>query len=96
MLALGLLPMDFVLLSKYVVLSMELPQPHSNRGPFCLDTIEFFVLKTGFERVWFDLKRSACVAGSVMVNARNELGAAAPAGGLHHRAYSVSNDGGSR
>jgi sialidase-1 len=33
--------------------------------------------------------------GSVMVNARNELGAAAPPSGVHHRAYAISDDGGS-
>ena len=90
-----LLIISLYFLSKYV--SIELPQPHSNPGPFCSDTIELFVYKAGFERVWFALKRPARVdAGSVMVNARNELGAAAPAAGLHHRAYSISNDGGSR
>ena len=33
--------------------------------------------------------------GSVIVNARNELGSAAPPEGVHHRAVSISHDGGS-
>ena len=32
--------------------------------------------------------------GSVIVNARNELGASAPPSGVHHRAVSISHDGG--
>ena len=33
--------------------------------------------------------------GSVMVNARNELGSSQPPAHMHHRAYAISNDGGS-